>query len=358
MQIDCGIIGLPNVGKSTVFSVLTNTPVKIANFPFCTIHPNISVVQIPDLRVYQLTDIVSSHETVHGKIKFVDIAGLIKGAAQGIGLGSKILNHIRTTKVLCHVVRCFDDNQTVHVFNDIDPCRDVDIVNTELILFDISQCEQSICTLQKKYKLINENIEQQLFVLKKCLDYLYEGVLLRRVHFSKTERTNIEKFNFLTNKPIVYFANIDEKSVTNNIYLNKLRALASNDNIPLISCCAMLSLLKNRDDCVKVAMKQQKDILYDIVSVIFSVLDLRTFFTINSHMTRAWIYVAGMTALEAAKKVHSDFKKGFIRVQIIKFDDFIFYCGELGVKKVGRICYAGKNYCVKDGDILKFLFQI
>ncbi|UOY04201.1 redox-regulated ATPase YchF [Candidatus Blochmanniella pennsylvanica] len=358
MQIDCGIIGLPNVGKSTVFSVLTNAPVKISNFPFCTIHPNISVVRIPDPRVYQLAGIVASRETVHGKIKFVDIAGLIKGAAQGIGLGSKILNHIQTTKVLCHVVRCFDDNQTVHVFNNIDPCRDADIVNTELILFDISQCEKSICSLQKKHKLINENIEQQLFVLKKCLDYLYDGVLLRKVHFSNIERTNIEKFNFLTNKPIIYFANIDEKSVTNNTYLNKLHAFAFNNSIPLISCCAMLSSSKNRDDRFKTAMKQQTDILCDIVSVIFSVLNLRTFFTINSHMTRAWIYVVGMTALEAAKKVHSDFKKGFIRVQIIKFDDFIFYRGELGAKKAGKICYAGKDYCVKDGDILKFLFQI
>ncbi|URJ32551.1 redox-regulated ATPase YchF [Blochmannia endosymbiont of Camponotus sp.] len=358
MQIDCGIIGLPNVGKSTVFSALTNAPVKIANFPFCTIHPNISVVQIPDLRIYQLTDIVSSHETIHGKIKFVDIAGLIKGAAQGIGIGSKILNHIRTTKILCHVVRCFDDNQIAHVFNDIDPCRDVGIVNTELILFDILQCEQSICNLQKKYKLINENIEQQLFVLKKCLDYLYDGVFLRRVHFSKTERTHIEKFNFLTNKPIVYFANVDEKSVANNIYLNKLSAFASNDGIPLISCCAMLSLLNNRDDHVKITMKPRTTILYDMVSAIFSVLDLCTFFTINLHMTRAWIYVGGMTALEAANKVHSDFKKGFIRVQIIKFDDFILYHGELGVKKAGKICYGGKDYCVKDGDILKFLFQV
>ncbi|URJ28941.1 redox-regulated ATPase YchF [Blochmannia endosymbiont of Camponotus sp. C-046] len=358
MQIDCGIIGLPNVGKSTLFRILTNAPAKIANFPFCTIHPNISVVQIPDSRIYQLMDIVSSNETVHGKIKFVDIAGLIKGAAQGIGMGSKILNYVRSAKVLCHVVRCFDDNQIVHVFNDIDPHRDVGIVNTELILFDIMQCEKSICTLQKKYKFINADVEQQLFVLKKCLDYLYDGVLLRKVCFSKVERTNVEKFNFLTIKPIVYFANIDEKSVTNNIYLNQLIALTSHDAMPLISCRSMLSLLKNRDDCVTTIRKQQTDILYDTVSAIFSVLNLRTFFTINLHMTCAWIYMIGMTALEAANKVHSDFKKGFIRVKIIKFNDFIFYNGELGVKKVGKIYYSGKDYCVEDGDILEFLFKI
>ncbi|WHL24782.1 MAG: redox-regulated ATPase YchF [Candidatus Blochmannia vicinus] len=358
MQIDCGIIGLPNVGKSTLFSLLTHVSVKADNFPFCTIQPNISIVHIPDVRIYQLTDIFPSRKTVHGAVRFIDVAGLIKGAAQGVGMGVQVLNHIRATKVLCHVVRCFDNNQIIHVFNDIDPCRDVSVVNTELILFDIFQCEQSVCTLQKKCKIVDDRNKQQLFLLKKCLDCLYNGVFLRKIQFSNIEKINIEKLNLLTVKPIIYIANIDEKTVTDNIYLNRLRALASNEQVPLVSCRVMLSLLKSENNCIEVAMEQKECVLHDINNTIFSVLNLCTFFTINLNMTRAWVCIIGTTALEAAKKVHSDFKKGFIRVQVIKFNDFIIYNGELGVKRAGKIYYEGKDYCVEDGDILKFLFKM
>ncbi|URJ31063.1 redox-regulated ATPase YchF [Blochmannia endosymbiont of Camponotus sp.] len=357
MQIDCSIIGLPNVGKSTLFSLLTHVSAKVANFPFCTIQPNISIVYIPDLRICQLTDIFPSHKTVHGTMRFIDVAGLIKGAAQGHGMGIQVLNHIRVTKVLCHVVRCFDNNQIIHVFNDIDPCRDVSVVNTELILFDIFQCEQSICALQKKRKIIDVSNKQQLFLLKKCLECLYNGVFLRKIQFSNIERINIERFNFLTIKPIIYIANIDEKSVINNIYLNRLHALASNEQAPLVSCCAMLPLLKNKNNGTRVTMERKESVLHDINNTIFSVLNLCTFFTINLNVTRAWICVIGTTALEAAKMVHSDFKKGFIRARVIKFNDFILYNGELGVKRGGKIYYEGKDYRVEDGDILKFLFK-
>ncbi|URJ30317.1 redox-regulated ATPase YchF [Candidatus Blochmannia vicinus (nom. nud.)] len=358
MQIDCSIIGLPNVGKSTLFSVLTHVSAKVANFPFCTIQPNISIVYIPDLRISQLTDIFPSHKTVYGTIKFIDVAGLIKGAAQGVGMGTQVLNHIRSAKVLCHVVRCFDNNQIIHAFNDIDPCRDVSVVNDELILFDILQCEQSICAVQKKCKIIDVNSKQQLFVLKKCLDYLYNGVFLRKIQLSNIEKINIEKLNLLTIKPIIYIANIDEKSVTSNIYLNRLRALASNEQSPLVSCCAVSPLLTHKNNCSRITTERKECILHDINNTIFSVLNLCTFFTINLNVTRAWICVIGTTALEAAKKVHSDFKKGFIRVRVIKFDDFIIYNGELGAKRAGKIYYEGKDYRVEDGDILKFLFKI
>lgn len=364
MKIDCGIIGLPNVGKSTLFNVLTNMSAKTANFPFCTIQPNVSVVHILDPRTYQLANLMHSSQIVHGTMEFVDIAGLIKGAAKGEGLGNKTLTYIRTLKVLCHVVRCFDDDQVMHVSGNIDPNKDIDMINTELILYDISQCDKNINFFKKNYKISDDRTEKKLFLLKKCLMYLNDGILLNTVRFSYTEYAHVQKFNFLTFKPIIYVANIGIEC-KKNIYLNKLNISAAHDENKLVVSCCAKSLLShnmsyknhNNNKYVDDSVQHRERILKKIVDNIFYVLNLCTFFTINTRMTRAWIDKADIVALETANKVHSDFKKGFIRVQVIKFNDFINYKGELGVKKMGKIYIEGKNYCIQDGDILKFLFS-
>lgn len=349
MKVNCGIIGLPNVGKSTLFKLLTNIAVKIENFPFCTIQPNIATVQIPDSRLYQLNNITKSHSIIHGIIEFIDIAGLIQGAAQGLGLGNEILHCIRTVKILCHVVRCFDNNTIFHIENNISPKRDINIINTELILFDISQCEKNIIFFKKNYKVANHNINQKISILEKCLTYLYDGIALRHIDFSKIEIAYIQQFNFLTFKPIIYIANVNENYINNN-YFKELKTLSIHEQTSVIPFCGVVNVSKFK-------VVNQNNISNFIINNILSSLQLYTCFTVNVNMVRAWIYVVGTTALDISGYIHSDFKKGFIRVQIIKFNDFIENQGEFGAKKKGKVLYAGKKHIVEEGDILKFLFQ-
>lgn len=363
MKINCGIIGLPNVGKSTLFNVLTNMSVKTANFPFCTIQPNVAIVHIPDPRIYQLANIAHSYQTIYGTMEFIDIAGLITGAATGEGLGDKTLTYIRELKALCHVVRCFDDDQIIHVSGNVNPERDIKTINTELILFDILQCEKKINFLQKNNKISTDKNEQELFILHKCLMYLNNGVLLNTIQFSYEEQINIKKFNFLTFKPILYIANIGI-TCTNNVYVHKLRSVLSQNNKLLVSCCVKSLLLHNYNENndsnnthIQNINNQRKCILKKIIDNIFYTLNLCTFFTINMRITQAWISNTDTIALKAANRIHSDFKKGFIRVQVMKYCDFINYHGEYGVKKAGKIYSEGKHYCIQDGDIIKFLFN-
>lgn len=362
MKLNCGIIGLPNVGKSTLFSILTNATVKIANYPFCTIAPNIATIYIPDSRIYQLAKIAKSQKMVFNTIEFVDIAGLIKGAYRGEGLGGKILTYIREVKVLLHVVRCFSDNNIAHITGNINPSRDINIINTELILFDMLQCEKNIALLKRNNKFYKDDIQKKLSILDRCLTNLNHGILLRKVNFTDVERIDVQKFNFLTFKPIIYIANTDITG--NHVCINILNIIAANEDTSIISCCSPELLYdssniknyQNNNQIDDIKQKRRK-IFQDIIDNIFDTLDARTFFTINTRMTHAWIGNFQTTALEAANKVHNDFKKGFIRVQVIKYQDFIDYVGEQEVKKMGKIYSEGKDYFVQDGDILKFLFS-
>lgn len=348
MKINCGIIGLPNVGKSTLFNLLTNVAVKIDNFPFSTIQPNFATIHIPDNRLHLINQITQSKVIVPEVIQFIDIAGLIKGAFKGEGLGNKILNHIKTATILCHVVRCFENELITHVEKNIDPYRDTNIINTELILFDILQCEQNINALQKNRISNDYNNKTMLFCLKKCLNGLYNGLVLRNVKFSQTEIKNIQKYNFLTFKPVIYIANVNENYI-NNFHFEKLKKIGSRENSPVISYCA---------DCSdKSKSSLNNNILNMLIKNIISLLQLQTFFTVNINMVRSWIYPSGTVALNAAYQVHSDFKKGFIRAQVIKYHDFIQNQGENRSKKLGKLYFVGKDYLVEDGDILKFLFQ-
>ncbi|URJ25404.1 redox-regulated ATPase YchF [Candidatus Blochmannia ocreatus (nom. nud.)] len=364
MQIDCSIIGLPNTGKSALFNILTDASVRVANFPFCTIQPNVAVMYIPDNRIYMLADIAQSHEVVQGTVRFVDVAGLIKGAAQGIGMGNKIFSCINTTKILFHMIRCFIDNKITHIFNNIDPCRDINIVNDELILFDILQCEKIISTLEKQSKsfIKNNDIKLQLSVLRKCLHYLYDGIFLSNVQFAVSEKMYFRKINLLTAKPTIYIINTPHDITTglNNIYLDKLYRFLSAKNSSFILCNFLSLFLDSKNNILFNKNKlilYKNNFLHEITSKIFSVLDLCVFFTVNANMARAWVCKSGITALEASQKVHSDFSDGFIKVQVIKYNDFIKYKGESGSKKFGKIFYEGKNYCIRDGDVLKFLFN-
>lgn len=349
MKISCGIIGLPNVGKSTLFKLLTNLSVKIENFPFSTVQPNIATVSVFDLRLYQINRITQSKNMLFETIEFVDIAGLIKGASKGEGLGNTILHYMKGVKVLCHVVRCFDNDCVIHIENCIDPKRDVEIINTELILFDILQCEKYIMSTRKNHR-VNHDIDQTLYILEKCLHGLYNGTALRNIQFSTMEIENVQKFNFLTFKPVIYIANVSEKYI-DNVYLKKLQKIGFYEKSTVIPYCMLYT------QTLQFQSNNKNYILNMIINHIISLLKLNTFFTVNINMVRAWMCPIGTIAVDAAQYVHSDFKRGFIRVKVIKFNDFIVNQGEIGSKKSGKIYFAGKKYHIQDGDILKFLFQ-
>lgn len=351
MKFNCGIIGLPNVGKSALFQILTNISVRVDNFPFSTIQPNLALVPISDLRLEKINYITKSKKIIPDTIEFMDIAGLIKGASQGEGLGNNILNHINKTNILCHVVRCFSNNLIIHVENNIDPTRDVNIINTELIFFDILKCEKLIDFFKKNRSSSFSINDQTLYILKQYLNGLYNGIPIRKINLNKTNIEIVKKLNFLTAKPIIYIANVNE-IFEKNKHFEKLKKIAYLENIPIIPCCVVLN-----HDSLKKEKNYNNKISSTIINQILSLLGLNTFFTFNENFLRSWIYSLNTTALEAANKVHSDFKKDFIRVQVIKYNDFITCKGEHGAKKSGKIYFLGKDYLIKDGDILKFLFQ-
>ncbi|CAL4320077.1 Ribosome-binding ATPase YchF [Buchnera aphidicola (Chaitophorus sp. 3695)] len=349
MHVKCGVIGLPNVGKSTIFNILTKSKVSSLNFPFCTISPNIGFSQVYDNRLITLKNIVNPSKLISTIIKIVDIAGLVKGASKGEGLGNKFLNQIREVDALIHVVRVFKDDNIMHVENSINPIRDINIINTELIFSDIEICEKNLLRLQKNKTLNKNELVEEKNLLKKCLLYLNKFYLLRTLDFSLKEKILINKFKFLTLKPTIFLINI-HKNTSNNIFLDKVKNFLKKD-LKNVICPEIIKNNADRDS-------QNYIELNEIIIAIYKILNLETFFTVGQKEVRAWSFIKNSKIIKVAKIIHSDFKKGFIRAKVISYEDFIRYKSEINVKKAGKLRLEGKKYIVRDGDIIHFLFNI
>ncbi len=359
MILRCGIVGLPNAGKSTLFNAVTNSCVTADNYPFCTIKPNFGVVEVPDLRLIKLTELIKPKKTISSVIELVDIAGLVSGASMGAGLGNQFLSHIKNVDAILNVVRCFENDKITHVSERIDPIDDIKTIEEELILSDIQTAEKALKALSKK-----ENTKQLIRILGICLTQLNQTKPIRELNFSSYEKSLIESISFLTIKPIMYIANISNDRIRNIHLLNHLYKFFERSNIPIIEIPVLLeeeiSKLPNPEDRLEFLddLKIEKSGLNHLIKTAFNLLDLQTFFTVGQKEVRSWAIPKGMKAQQAAKLIHTDISRGFIRVQIIDYKDFIKYNNHIGAKQAGKMRVEGKEYILKDGDIVNFLFNV
>jgi hypothetical protein len=363
MSLKCGIVGLPNVGKSTLFNALTKAGIAAENYPFCTIEPNVGIVELPDPRLAALSEIVKPERIVPAIVEFVDIAGLVAGASKGEGLGNQFLAHIRETDAIVNVVRCFEDENVVHVAGKVDPIADIEVIQTELCLADLTTVEKSLARYAKVAKSGDKEAQRLVDVLNKCLTALNEAKPVRSLAWSKEEQVVLKPLCLITAKPAMFVGNVDESGFENNPLLDKLRSYAEAQKAPVVAICAKteseLSEMADDDKLMFLQeMGQTEPGLNRLIRAAFKLLGLQTYFTAGVKEVRAWTIHIGDTAPQAAGVIHTDFERGFIRAQTIAYDDFVAFKGEQGAKDAGKMRAEGKEYVVKDGDVMNFLFNV